>query len=76
MSELIKLSEVLDALASMEKKLFKGKSNVDNPHLPPSLRLMSVFAIAYVNNFYPPESELLIKSYKLLQEKGYYYHVE
>lgn len=62
-------AEVHEALIKMERVLFDGKSSEDTV---PS-RLEWVFTAAYIKNYYPPESEILIRSYKLLQEKGYYY---
>ena len=76
MSELIvRKSQVLNALISMEEDLF-GRNDGNNLSVSLPLRLSWVFAAAYVKNYYPEESVVLIDSYRLLQEKGYYYNVE
>ena len=64
--------DVEKALSAMELKLL-GRTNEDNPNLPPVLRIMNVFTEAYFQNYYPEESVLLRESYRLLKEKGYYY---
>ena len=68
-------TEVHEALIKMERVLFNGRDFEDTPNQPAPSRLAWVFAAAYVQNYYPPESEILIRSYKLLQDKGYYYDV-
>lgn len=76
MTELIiKKSEVEAALCFMEIKMF-GWACSDNPNTNVPIRMAWLFAAAYVKNYYPEESVILINSYKLLQEKGYYYNVE
>lgn len=69
-------SEVHEALVKMEQHLYSGRDNENNPNALVPLRLAWLFAAAYVQNSYPPESEILIRSYKLLQDKGYYYDIE
>jgi hypothetical protein len=73
MSNKILKQDVHEALIKMERTLFDGRDSEDNPNSPVPVRMAWLFAAAYVNNHYPPESEILIRSYKLLQEKGYYY---
>ena len=71
----IEKEEVNRALVIMEEFLF-GRSFEDNPHQPVPRRLSAVFTAAYVQDYRPPESIILLESYKLLQEKGYYYEEE
>lgn len=70
---MIKEADVLDALYSMENELFNGRTQESNPNMPIVLRIMSVFSEVYYKNYYPEESKILIESYTLLQNKGYYY---
>ncbi len=72
-SNLIVKAEVHEALIKMERVLFSGRDSEDNPNSPVPIRMIWLFAAAYVQNHYPPESDILIRSYKLLQDKGYYY---
>ena len=71
----ISKEEVDRALVIMEEFLF-GRNSEDNPNQLVPLRLCWVFAAAYAKDYRPPESIVLLESYKLLQEKGYYYEEE
>ena len=74
MSDLgIRKSDVQDVLVKMERVLFSAEEDHDWG-IP--RRITRVFAAAYVNNYYPPESIILIKAYKLLQNIGVYYNVD
>lgn len=63
-------NDVLVALDYFEFKLFGCTSNEKS--VPK--RLEDVFVKAYILNSYPEESDLLIRSYKLLQSSGCYYN--
>lgn len=69
----IKKSEVHEALCKMEEHLY-GFNHEGNPNMPIPLRLLSVLGIAYTKNSYPPESVVVLDSYRLLELEGHYYN--
>jgi hypothetical protein len=66
--------DVHEALIKMERYLFNGAYLDDSPHQPVSVRMSWVFSAAYVEKYYPAESELLTRSFRLLNSSGCYYN--
>jgi hypothetical protein len=72
MTAVIYKNEVEEALSQMEVILF-GKSQELNTWTTVPRRISDVFCEAYYSGLVVEQSTILKRSYKLLQEKGYYY---
>lgn len=70
MSVIVNKTEVEEVLNNAEIDLF-GRVTSGEVSVP--MRLLSVFSEAYYQDYRPVEMKVLLESYKLLQDKGYYY---
>lgn len=66
--------QVLDALDVMEEFLLGGRNNSENPNMPVPVRIMNTMALAYAEDYTPPESLVIVESFKLLQKQGTYFN--